>query len=213
MLYLFGLIILEMGSEISSLYEVLGVPVDATQEEIKLAYKRQAKRVHADVGGSHEAMVKLNAAYKILSDPELRTKYDQTGNAEEGMSFEVRFRAFAGDVFLKNLEYLDVKTTDIIKVFIEETIRIKQECITTKTAFQSKIDKNNEVIDRIGNESHALVPVLLGNNEVHKQNILRLDADIVFLEQCEYLLSECNYRVDTKAEADTTQGAWNWRIG
>lgn len=65
-------------------YEVLGVPSTADIGQIKLAYRKLVSLVHPDKGGSgdDEAIKALNNAYAILSDPEVRMRYDQTGEGE-----------------------------------------------------------------------------------------------------------------------------------
>ncbi|MGI6563437.1 MAG: molecular chaperone DnaJ [Clostridia bacterium] len=66
-------------------YEVLEVSRDATDEEIKKAYKRLAKKYHPDVNpGNEEAESKfkeINEAYSVLSDKNARQKYDMYGHA------------------------------------------------------------------------------------------------------------------------------------
>jgi len=65
-------------------YAILGVPKNATQEEIKRAYKRLARQYHPDVNKSPEAEEKfkeINEAYAVLSDPEKRKIYDTYGTA------------------------------------------------------------------------------------------------------------------------------------
>ena len=66
-------------------YEVLGVPRTATEAELKKAYRQVAKKYHPDVNpGDAEAEQKFkeaSEAYKILSDPDTRAKYDQDGHA------------------------------------------------------------------------------------------------------------------------------------
>ena len=60
-------------------YQILEIKFDATQEEIKQAYRKQAKKWHPDINQSPEAHVKMiaiNQAYEILSDLEQRKQYD-----------------------------------------------------------------------------------------------------------------------------------------
>ena len=64
------------------LYEVLGVSRGATDEEIKKAFRKQARKLHPDVNKSpnaEEEFKELNEAYDVLSDPNKRAYYDRTG--------------------------------------------------------------------------------------------------------------------------------------
>jgi curved DNA-binding protein CbpA len=61
-------------------YEILGVPRDATEQQLKAARRAAATRLHPDrPGGSPEAMAEVNKAYDTLIDPEARAHYDRTG--------------------------------------------------------------------------------------------------------------------------------------
>jgi molecular chaperone DnaJ len=63
-------------------YETLGVPKEASQEDIKRAYRSLARKYHPDGSDDSNAEDKfkdVNAAYEVLSDPEKRSMYDRYG--------------------------------------------------------------------------------------------------------------------------------------
>lgn len=57
-------------------YELLGVDKNATQDEIKLAYRKLAKTHHPDRGGDGELFARINQAYDTIGDPNKRHEYD-----------------------------------------------------------------------------------------------------------------------------------------
>jgi molecular chaperone DnaJ len=74
-----------MAEEKRDYYEVLGVGKQASEEEIKKAYRKLAKKYHPDMNpGDKDAEAKFKEAteaYSILSDADKRRQYDQFGHA------------------------------------------------------------------------------------------------------------------------------------
>ena len=72
-------------------YEILGINRNATEKEIKAAYRKLAKKYHPDVNKAKDASEKfkdVNEAYEVLSDPQKRQRYDSLGsNWDAGADF------------------------------------------------------------------------------------------------------------------------------
>ena len=74
-------------------YDTLGVPKNATPDDIKKAFRKKAKDAHPDrAGGDDKKMASINKAYEVLSSPDKREQYDRTGSDAEPMSIEFQAR-------------------------------------------------------------------------------------------------------------------------
>lgn len=92
-------------------YKVLGITKEASQEEIKKAFRQLARKYHPDIAGkeSEEKFKEINEAFQVLSNPQKRAQYDQFGSSaftQEDFSdfrwpnFDELFRDFGlGDIF------------------------------------------------------------------------------------------------------------------
>lgn len=67
-----------------SLYDILGVPRDATPDQIRDAYRRKAKETHPDKGGTDESFQKVGKAFQVLKNPETRKAYDEGRINDQG---------------------------------------------------------------------------------------------------------------------------------
>jgi curved DNA-binding protein len=82
-----------MPVEFKDYYATLGVPREASEEDIKKAFRKLARQYHPDVAKdkkqAEERFKEINEAYEVLSDPDKRKKYDRLGARwQEGPGFE-----------------------------------------------------------------------------------------------------------------------------
>jgi len=95
-------------------YETLGVQRSASEEEIKRAYRKLARKYHPDVNpgdkSAEEKFKEINEAYEVLSDADKRKRYDQLGanwkagsdfTPPPGSGYQYEFRDF-GDIFTES---------------------------------------------------------------------------------------------------------------
>lgn len=103
-----------MASTVKDYYEILGVSRDATQDEIKRAFRKLARKYHPDLNPgdktAEQKFKEINEAYAVLGDPKKREEYDRFGKTpfeaggpwyEEfrGPGFEDIFEFGLGDIF------------------------------------------------------------------------------------------------------------------
>jgi molecular chaperone DnaJ len=82
-------------------YGILGVPRDATEDQIRSAYRKLARQYHPDVNPSEDGGTRfreVTEAYEILSDPQRRQRYDMFGSTDGAAGFGIDdlFNTFFG---------------------------------------------------------------------------------------------------------------------
>jgi curved DNA-binding protein len=91
--------------EFKDYYKILEVPRDASQEEIKRAYRKLARKYHPDLNPNNkiaeEKFKEISEAYEVLSNPESRKKYDALGSNWKYYQQQTAYQAGPEDFFQK----------------------------------------------------------------------------------------------------------------
>jgi DnaJ homolog subfamily A member 2 len=130
-------------------YKILGVDSNASESEIKKAYRTLALKNHPDKGGSEEKFKEITEAYEVLSNPEKKQMYDNGGmeqNFQGGFpggfnfnpfeQFQHHFQQQQGSQTVKRSNHMHQITIKLEEAYrgVEKTMRIKidKNCLTCK---------------------------------------------------------------------------------
>ena len=194
-------------------YKTLGLKKKATQEEIKEAYKKFAKKHHPDKGGKAEDFKKINEAYNILKDPEERKLYDKFGVTKDSDMYNLYRKvtnAFKNFIFsqassgmedprieeIKNKISNDIeKLKNDIEVSIETIDRIEN----MKPKVKMKTKKKHNCFDIACNEVIEEIKPQIKQARYNLKELKKIKeiVDNFYQEQTMYL-GEGVYRTDTK---------------
>lgn len=161
-------------------YEALGVPRDATPEQIRSAHRRKAMANHSDRGGSDAVMAMINRARDVLIDPERRARFDRTGQAEKIQSGEAKAREVIMSLLLQALEDApdDALIIASVRVNIEEqaTELDLQARKVTKTI--AKIERHSKRFKRPkASEGDFVSTAIAKRLQLRRAELERIDRD------------------------------------
>lgn len=136
------------------LYKLLGVKRKATLEEIKKAHRELAKKHHPDQGGDEEKFKEIQEAYRILSNPERRERYDTTGRTDDPVSKE-EINEFIREIMTNvvNARRIDGSTDDPewedIRAKILNSMRsTRQDIVMVQHELKRKLKRVNQLLRR-----------------------------------------------------------------
>jgi curved DNA-binding protein CbpA len=181
----------------------LGIKRAAAREEIQKAYRRKAKTLHPDGGGSVEAFGELSTAYGVLSDPDRRELYDCTGEIAAPRPNNLDVSAI--EVIAQKLGQIIHAEQDVISVdisaLIEQSIRAD---IAERNAGISSLKRASErarrLRDRVkrktNGEDNMLARVLDWHETTAKGHIKRNEDAVGSMERALEILKDYSFGED-----------------
>lgn len=192
----------------TTLYDILGVDIKATSEEIKKMYYKKAKETHPDVGGSDDEFKKLNEAYLILFCETKRKRYDNgepvdsINRNEPSLEQEVVNILCATFISIVENDHITGDTFKNMRKVINNNIA-KFE--SDKNDFRDKIKKYRHNIKRIKPKGNYKMFVELLEGRIQECNniIEKIDHNIAIGNNALNMINGCEYE-DERVEILTT---------
>jgi len=188
-----------------NLYETLGVSEDASQEEIKKAYKKKAMILHPDrAGGNNKQFTDLKRAYEVLSDRNSRDHYDETGEVENHDKSEDVIRSELVKLFTMILDTeAEIDHVDVIdlgmKVIIKNIAAVKGEIKKLEGFIKHTNKAKNRMKIKDGKANIFELIIESRMNEINR-NIAKLEDVIKIHEKIKVELKDYEYSFDVREE-------------
>jgi curved DNA-binding protein CbpA len=195
-----------------NLYDTLGVAKDATADAIKKAFRSKAKKAHPDVGGDPKDFHALVKANDILSDPDKRQRYDETGEIGDQVdttdSQAMSIIAAFVDRFLNDK---DAKYTNMIgdlKKAIGDEITTAKRSIEEGRAYELRaLDVRKRVK---GKKGAALIGKMVdGQVENARRVIASLEQQIAVRARALNMIDDAEFDFEKRADSYSMQDVYS----
>ncbi len=188
-------------------YETLGVKTDATEQELKDAYRTKANEQHPDKqNGNTEAFKILSNAYNVLIDPERRKFYDETGSEMKTDELERKAGALLQQLFqmivsqngLEKIIYLD-----IIKIINKQIDKIMIEFKTKIDTAKKSRTEIGKILKRVKHkDKNNPISFILKQEEIkHFESITQIQQEMEVGKSAQKMLKDYGFAFDVEMKA------------
>lgn len=189
-------------------YKILGVPREATESQIRRAFRKQARTAHPDGGGSAEAFNMLKRAYDLLSDQESRRLYDETGETEHTQidphqAKIIEVLSISLDMALFKLaSNPELHNQDILQLTLCEIQEKRRAWSIEKNNYEQALTVSQQLQDRfeVIEGPNLLEKVISGRIETCEKNIKSLEERISLIDQAIEWLKNAKLKVSLGIE-------------
>lgn len=173
-------------------YEVLGVPKDATADEIKKAYRKLAAKHHPDRGGDKEEFQRIQEAYSVLKDAELRHRYDESGVMPDAQRerYRERLQRNAVGAFMSALRGDNLDPIETAKYTIKNELKQADHDIRDIVKQIERMKKARERVVHKGDGPNLFADAITKEIEALDDGILKIKEDIAFGNDLMNLMNE-----------------------
>jgi len=170
-------------------YEILNLPRDATPEDVKKAYRREASAAHPDrEGGSSERMAAVNQANDVLSNPSRRKQYDEGRGTAPEMTLRMKAEAIIMGLFA---EVMDTPGNPVHHVFNRVRDAEKKNLATGRQC-KEQLAKAEKDVGRVRSKGPKNLFKMVAEQRVAqlKNKIKDIEEDLIIIYEARTVLQE-----------------------
>lgn len=190
---------------LSDLYNDLDVSKDATDDEIKDAYRKKARSHHPDLGGDEEKFKKSLFAYNVLKDSTKREKYDRTGNTETEDTNSAAKQILANLIasIIADPRF-DPKKSDLFEAVSGEVSTRKKAFKKNSKSLVKLIAKFEEANKRIESDDSYFSNVVEDKRKFLNNELEEFNVQIEICNNMKELVSKARYKFDECSTTNST---------
>jgi len=134
-------------------YIELDIPIDATDEEIKIRFRSLAQIHHPDKGGDEQIFVRIKLAYEILIDPIRRKEFDLLGESSEDLTLRNAALEHISQMVSRLVPNLNPETDDLIVQMQDEVVKIRTDMHHNINVCNVHLEHLKQVLRRVNSKT------------------------------------------------------------
>jgi len=190
-------------------YKVLEINSDADQTEIRRAFRKKVRTSHPDSGGSNEAFQNLKRAYDLLSNPESKRLYDETGKIDDNSVdlhqakiIEILSIALDKTLFKCATEPQKFQMSKILIFMLEELEEKKKNLNLQKVNYEQALQVSNDLLNRflVSEGRNLMRHVILDRVRICESQIDQITDQLSNIEEALVYLKKSEFQMPLSIE-------------
>lgn len=162
-------------------YIELDIPIDATDEEIKIRFRSLAQIHHPDKGGDEQIFVRIKLAYEILIDPIRRKEFDLLGESSEDLTLRNAALEHISQMVSRLVPNLNPETDDLIVQMQDEVVKIRTDMHHNINVCNVHLEHLKQVLRRVNSKTkrkNLILELVEKQIEGRKNNLVDFEKNI-----------------------------------
>ena len=178
-------------------YIELGVTKKSTPVEIKKAYYDLSKTHHPDHGGDIDSFQRISKAYEILSDPEKRKYYDDTGFIKGQDNTKQMMNQLIFSVMSEAIMLFDPERDNILVKVREGMNNLSREALKKLSKMRTYLKRLRKVETKLKTKKDPILLLMLNQEIIRNQIVIeRGEKEVKAIEEALSLLEDYTYEED-----------------